>query len=437
MMRALVSYPGVFQDAQQAARAFHERGELAAFVTGLVLNERSLALRVCTACLPERVARRLAREFRRRAVTEIPPEYIISYPWLDSLRTLLTRSVKGPIWADRVWDAMSKSFDKTVGRRHLHDVQLVYAFEYTARYTFECAKSQGIARVLGLPSLDSKHFEDIKSREESKFPELQTKYDAYFRRRFQARYERRRAEVALADLVITNSELTRQSHIAAGADPLKIVAVPLAAPAAIAAVELREHSVGTPLSVIWAGTFSVRKGAHYFLDAWRALAAGDKARADVYGAIGLPDRVLRPPPRGLALKGSVPQQDLFAAFERADVLAFPTLSDGFGSVVLEAFSRGLPVITTASAGASEFVEHGKNGLIVPPADAGALATALQWCLDHRDALFEMRAAALETARRWQWSDYRRLLIAKVTDALAAAPRAVDLAPANQAVGVDL
>jgi glycosyltransferase involved in cell wall biosynthesis len=169
------------------------------------------------------------------------------------------------------------------------------------------------------------------------------------------------------------------------------------------------------LSVVWAGNFTIGKGAHYFLDAWRALAAVRTIRARVYGGIGLPEWVLKPTLPGLALMGSVPQVDLFSAFERADVLVFPTLADGFGMVVTEAFSRGLPAITTDKAGASDLVKHGQNGLIVPAADAAALIEALQWCLDNRKTLYQMRFHALETARRWQWSDYRRLLIAKLAE----------------------
>src|SRR5205807_1893133 len=107
----------------------------------------------------------------------------------------------------------------------------------------------------------------------------------------------------------------------------------------------------------------------------------------------------------LAIMGSVPQVELFAAFERSDVLVFPTLADGFGMVVTEAFSRGLPVITTDQAGASDLVEHGRNGLIIPAGDSAALVEALQWCLDNRKPLYQMRSYALETARRWQWPDY--------------------------------
>jgi glycosyltransferase involved in cell wall biosynthesis len=117
------------------------------------------------------------------------------------------------------------------------------------------------------------------------------------------------------------------------------------------------------------------------------------------------------------MMGSVPQHELFSAFEGADVLVFPTLADGFGSVITEAFSRGLPVITTDKAGGSDLIEHGRNGLIIPAASSVALVDALRWCLDNREALYQMRFRALDTARCWQWRDYRRMLIAKITEGL--------------------
>jgi len=115
-------------------------------------------------------------------------------------------------------------------------------------------------------------------------------------------------------------------------------------------------------------------------------------------------------PTGISFCGSVPQSQLFAKFETGDVVVFPTLSDGFGMVVTEAFAHGLPVITTDQAGAADLVRHGENGLIIPAGDAAALKSALQWCLDNRRALYEMRFTALETAKQWQWVDYRRRLI---------------------------
>src|SRR5205823_12942183 len=143
-------------------------------------------------------------------------------------------------------------FGKRVGDRHLEGSDLVHAFEYTAKYSFEQARRRGVATVLALPSIDSREFEEIKAREEARFPELQDKQHRYFDNRFGRRYERRRAEIALADVIIANSEITRRSHVRAGADPAKIIAVPLAAPPPIDAIRKPEDDMNKPLSVIWA-----------------------------------------------------------------------------------------------------------------------------------------------------------------------------------------
>jgi glycosyltransferase involved in cell wall biosynthesis len=141
-----------------------------------------------------------------------------------------------------------------------------------------------------------------------------------------------------------------------------------------------------------------------------------QVQVDVYGAISVPERVYRNTPECLNFRGSVPRDQLFAAFDSADALVFPTLSDGFGMVVTEAFARGLPVITTPRAGAADLVTHAHNGLVIAPADARALAEAIGWCLDNRTLLAAMRQSALDTARTWQWSDYRRALRAAVSGA---------------------
>jgi glycosyltransferase involved in cell wall biosynthesis len=151
------------------------------------------------------------------------------------------------------------------------------------------------------------------------------------------------------------------------------------------------------------------KGAHYLLQAWRRLKPGMHAILDVYGSVAVPKRMLESCPANVVFHGSVPRTTLFAAYREADILVFPTLSDGFGMVVAEAFANGLPVVTTDRAGAADLVTK-ESGLVVPAADSLALVNALQWCLDDRDRLREMRLGALEAARGRQWSDFRRDLM---------------------------
>ena len=65
--------------------------------------------------------------------------------------------------------------------------------------------------------------------------------------------------------------------------------------------------------------------------------------------------------------------DLYAC---ADVFCFPSTTDTFGQVILEAGASGLPVVAAAAGGALELVGHGRTGSLFAPDDAGALAAAL-------------------------------------------------------------
>lgn len=66
-----------------------------------------------------------------------------------------------------------------------------------------------------------------------------------------------------------------------------------------------------------------------------------------------------------------------AVFAAADVYVFPTVYDPFGLVITEAMASGLPVITSAAAGAAELITHGVDGFVTEqPWDVPAIATHL-------------------------------------------------------------
>lgn len=84
-------------------------------------------------------------------------------------------------------------------------------------------------------------------------------------------------------------------------------------------------------------------------------------------------------------EGFQQKDELPAYFAAADVFLFPTRYDGWGLVVNEAISAGLPVICSSQAGASEYITEGVNGFIVHDEELSSYTTLLEK-LFHRDSL---------------------------------------------------
>jgi glycosyltransferase involved in cell wall biosynthesis len=97
--------------------------------------------------------------------------------------------------------------------------------------------------------------------------------------------------------------------------------------------------------------------------------------------------------RFLGARADVPE--LLASF---DVFAFPSLFEGLCLAVIEAQAAGVPVVATPVGGIRETVVDGETGLLVPPRDPAALATAIRRLLQDRPAAEAMAAEAKRRAR---------------------------------------
>jgi phosphatidyl-myo-inositol dimannoside synthase len=75
-------------------------------------------------------------------------------------------------------------------------------------------------------------------------------------------------------------------------------------------------------------------------------------------------------------------EDLAACYANADVFAMPSSGEGFGLVFLEAMAFAKPIVGAACGGTTDLVEHGVNGLLVPPGDIQKLVEALNGLLSN-------------------------------------------------------
>lgn len=89
------------------------------------------------------------------------------------------------------------------------------------------------------------------------------------------------------------------------------------------------------------------------------------------------------------------QEDVSPLLAAADLFVCPSRHEPLGNVVLEAWARGTPVVAADAQGPGMLIDHGRNGLLVPVDDPGAMAQAIAWMLDNPDASAAMAQAGRE------------------------------------------
>lgn len=105
----------------------------------------------------------------------------------------------------------------------------------------------------------------------------------------------------------------------------------------------------------------------------------------------------------LVFAGQRTGADLAAHYASADLFLFPSLTETYGNVTLEALASGLPVVAYDYAATGEHVRHGRNGVAVPYGDATAFVDHAAALASDADRLRRLGAAARETAERLDWS----------------------------------
>lgn len=120
-------------------------------------------------------------------------------------------------------------------------------------------------------------------------------------------------------------------------------------------------------------------------DTWLLLAGAGPLRDDLgqlAEAEGVADRV-----RFLGWRDDIP-----ALLATADVFVCPSRHEGMGSIILEAWAHGVPIVATASQGPKSLISDGKTGVLTPIDDVGALTQAIRRMLTDTSTAAMMAAA---------------------------------------------
>ncbi len=176
-----------------------------------------------------------------------------------------------------------------------------------------------------------------------------------------------------------------------------------------------------PLKLLFVGQSVTRKGMPLLLRAFEALREHVPAELTV---IGPNAEELAPltmdDAAGIRVLGKVSDNVKRAELSAADVLVAPSLGgESFGMVLTEAMAAGTTVVASDIAGYRDVVTDGKDGILVPPGDAQALAVTLRDLFYEPRRRRELARAAAETVQRFSWERVADEVLGCYAEAIAA------------------
>jgi glycosyltransferase involved in cell wall biosynthesis len=193
-----------------------------------------------------------------------------------------------------------------------------------------------------------------------------------FRERFTAQA---RAAAERSDLIIAVSQFTaRQVEDLLHVEPSRIRVIHHGARPS------RSPSAAIPREpmILSVGAIQRRKNTVRLIEAFEQIDSGWKlilAGAQGFGSEAALERVARSPRKGdIEVLGYVTDDKLEELYARASIFAFPSLDEGFGMPVLDAMSRGVPVLTSNVSAMPEVA--GDAALLVGPQETHAIGAAL-------------------------------------------------------------
>jgi glycosyltransferase involved in cell wall biosynthesis len=186
------------------------------------------------------------------------------------------------------------------------------------------------------------------------------------------------------DTVFVNSEEYRQSWIKRGFDPVKLKIFPRGLDTELFTPARRDPAFFEKLGaqngevrLLYVGRISREKDLDILADAYRRLRdEGLPVQLFVVGHGPYSEAFAESLPEAF-FTGYLRGKELATAYASADIFVFPSTTDTFGNVIIEAQSSGVPVVVSDSGGPKELVEDKANGLITKSRDVDDFTRAVR------------------------------------------------------------
>jgi glycosyltransferase involved in cell wall biosynthesis len=324
-----------------------------------------------------------------------------------SLRALLAAMLNRVVRRDRFGIAMDCALGRAARRIAVRNNAALFCYSYYASEAFNPATEHPDLRFLFQIHPDPRSVRRILAEEMDRVPIARDSLSSEVELSFSDEaFDQLCSEPDLANGWVAASSFTAQTLAENGIPRQRIHVVPYGVDSLEFLPRTHPPDPDSEFMVIFVGSMIQRKGLSYLLEAARMLKTRH-LRVLLCGRGWIDRRLIEHfADVNIEVQIGLPRDRLVQRIQQSDVFALPSLVEGFGLVIIECMSCGLPIIGTPHTSAPDLIEDGKQGFIVPIRSAETIAERLQWGLDHRSELAHMGTLAAQRARDFTWANFR-------------------------------
>lgn len=408
-MKVLLTHPGT-QHSFRVATALKKHGMLYKYVTTVYDKKDSITMKIVKMFLNKN---NLSRANRRKCAAIEDSDVLQFCEFYALLSLLLVRidhSRKIYNWWEKLYSAI---YQKKLAKyiiKHQNEIDMVISFDLHSSVLFPILKKR-VPRIKLV--MDNAHparnylYEVYKGIESGPFYKTYAQEGGGFLvdKKVAEKYG---DEIKMADYHIAASSFSIKALKFNHIDDNKILYVPYGVTIGNNTINKKKNP-HRGLNVLFVGEVNQRKGIYQVLEAAKQLKEKD-IKFDIVGRGGdVCSYLYKPYIDYVTFHGHVSYEKLQELFSQADVFLFPTLGEGFGLVLLEALSKGVPLIASTNCAGPDLIIEGKNGFLITPGHVEEIVDKLNYLLNNPEILPVMSEYAIKSVSKFTWENYENNL----------------------------
>lgn len=400
----IFSHPTGNANSRALLKGLNDAQILTSFYTTIACFDNTLLHKI--SALPS------LKDLRRRKYDKSLQNLTKCYPYYELMRMVslklgfhnLLENEIGKFCIDNVF----KSIDNRVASKlQYRKIDAAYAYEDGALNTFIEAKKQNKQCFYDLPIGYWRASRFLLESEIEKWPEWKATLTGL--KDSESKLKNKEEELRLADHIFVASSFTAKTLFDHYPDSLAPVhVVPYGFPL-VDDNNIRPKSTSGRLKFLFVGGLSQRKGIANLFAATEGLEK--HIELTIVGNKVVPD--CEPLNKALLKHKwypSLPHAEVLKLMCTHDVFVFPSLFEGFGLVISEAMSQGVPVITTDRTAGGDFIKHDENGWLIEAGSTEALRNQIEDLISNRSKIQEIGEEAKKTAKKRPWGVYSKEMV---------------------------